>query len=59
MKNCAQHCRDAGQVGGSDHAVLAALRERKASGSKPGARQDKMKIALAIEGAIPMLMLPC
>lgn len=33
-----------------EHAVLQAIRERVAANSKPGARTDKFKIALSIEG---------
>ena len=34
----------------ADHPVIAALHERLRSGSSPGARDDGMRIALAIEG---------
>ena len=34
----------------ADHPVIAALHERLRSGSAPGARDDGMRIALAIEG---------
>lgn len=33
-----------------EHPVIAALQERRRTGSKPGARKDGYKIALAIEG---------
>ncbi len=44
------------QAEGNKHPVLDVLRSRFENRSKPGARRDRYKIALAIEGDTDMFM---